>query len=152
MEVGLEGCLEMLMFCACCLFICTLKHTHQPHYWLPNRIKKTTSTLIHAFDLICNLSIYYHDDLYDTNMFYVFLWILLVSSRGHITRIKSLSAYRWQIIISIMWTVTGIPKLTSRLVKQTTVARRPLVARKINDLDNPDVLASSIIEVTQLYL
>ena len=30
MEVGLECCLDMLMLCACCLFICTLKriHTH----------------------------------------------------------------------------------------------------------------------------
>ena len=28
MEVGLEGCLDMLMLCAGCLFICTLKHTH----------------------------------------------------------------------------------------------------------------------------
>ena len=27
MEVGLEGCLDMLL-CACCLFICTLKKTH----------------------------------------------------------------------------------------------------------------------------
>jgi len=27
MEVGLEGCLGMLMLCACCLFICILKHT-----------------------------------------------------------------------------------------------------------------------------
>ncbi|KAK2151160.1 hypothetical protein LSH36_374g06000 [Paralvinella palmiformis] len=27
MEVGLEGCLDMLMLCACCLFICTLKST-----------------------------------------------------------------------------------------------------------------------------
>ena len=27
MEVGLEGCLDMLMLCACCLFICTLKRT-----------------------------------------------------------------------------------------------------------------------------
>ena len=29
MEVGLEGCLDMLMLCACCLFICTL-NTHTP--------------------------------------------------------------------------------------------------------------------------
>ena len=28
MEVGFEGCLDMLMLCACCLFICSLKHTH----------------------------------------------------------------------------------------------------------------------------
>ena len=28
MEVGFEGCLDMLMLCACCLFTCTLKHTH----------------------------------------------------------------------------------------------------------------------------
>ena len=28
MEVGLEGCLDMLMLCCCCLFIFTLKHTH----------------------------------------------------------------------------------------------------------------------------
>ena len=27
MEVGLEGCLDMLMLWACCLFICTLKRT-----------------------------------------------------------------------------------------------------------------------------
>ena len=27
MEVGFEGCLDMLMFCACCLLLCTLKHT-----------------------------------------------------------------------------------------------------------------------------
>jgi len=27
MEVGLEGCLDILMLCACCLFICTLKRT-----------------------------------------------------------------------------------------------------------------------------
>ena len=27
MEVGFEGCLDMLILCACCLFICTLKHT-----------------------------------------------------------------------------------------------------------------------------
>ena len=26
MEVVLKGCLDMLMLCACCLFICTLKH------------------------------------------------------------------------------------------------------------------------------
>ena len=29
MEVGLEGCLDMLMLCACCLLLCTLKHTHK---------------------------------------------------------------------------------------------------------------------------
>ena len=28
MEVGFEGCLDMLMLCACCLLLCTLKHTH----------------------------------------------------------------------------------------------------------------------------
>ena len=27
MEVGLKGCLDMLMLCACCLSICILKHT-----------------------------------------------------------------------------------------------------------------------------
>ena len=27
MEVGLEVCLDMLMLCACCLFVCTLKRT-----------------------------------------------------------------------------------------------------------------------------
>ena len=27
MEVGLEGCLDMLVLCACCLSICILKHT-----------------------------------------------------------------------------------------------------------------------------
>ena len=27
MEVGLEGCLDMLMLCACCLFICTIQRT-----------------------------------------------------------------------------------------------------------------------------
>jgi len=27
MEIGLEGCLDMLMLCVCCLFICTLKRT-----------------------------------------------------------------------------------------------------------------------------
>ena len=30
MEVGLEGCLDMLMLCACCLLLCTLKKTHTP--------------------------------------------------------------------------------------------------------------------------
>ena len=29
MEVGFEGCLDMLMLCACCLLLCTLKHTHR---------------------------------------------------------------------------------------------------------------------------
>ena len=28
MEVGLEGYLDMLMLCACCLLLCTLKYTH----------------------------------------------------------------------------------------------------------------------------
>ena len=27
MEVDLKECLDMLMLCACCLFICILKHT-----------------------------------------------------------------------------------------------------------------------------
>ena len=27
MEVGFEGCLDMLMLCACCLLLCTLKRT-----------------------------------------------------------------------------------------------------------------------------
>jgi len=38
MEVGLEGCLDMSMLCACCLFICALKvkhtHTHTSIYKL----------------------------------------------------------------------------------------------------------------------
>ena len=37
MEVGFEGCLDMLMLCACCLLLCTLKkhthtHTDSKHY------------------------------------------------------------------------------------------------------------------------
>ena len=32
MEVGFEGCLDMLMLCACCLLLCTLKHTHTHTY------------------------------------------------------------------------------------------------------------------------
>ena len=43
MEVGIEGCLDMLMLCACCLFICTLKHT-QTH---TNTHNKHTQTHAH---------------------------------------------------------------------------------------------------------
>ena len=28
MDVGFEGCLDMLMLCACCLLLGTLTHTH----------------------------------------------------------------------------------------------------------------------------
>jgi len=43
MGVGLEGCLDMLMFRACCLFICTLKkHTHtRTHTWVSQSVGRS---------------------------------------------------------------------------------------------------------------
>jgi len=50
MEVGLKGCLDMLMFCACCLFICILKHTHShTHTVTFVRIHTHTSNCIPVF-------------------------------------------------------------------------------------------------------
>ena len=53
MEVGLEGCLDMLMLCACCLFICSLKHTHvhtniraHPHTRTPHRCNSDDQLIV----------------------------------------------------------------------------------------------------------
>ena len=54
MEVGFEGCLDMLMLCACCLLQCTLKRTHT-HTHTHTRTHTYTHTQTHARTHISDL-------------------------------------------------------------------------------------------------
>ena len=49
MEVGFEGCLDMLMLCACCLLLCTLKHTHTHTHTHTRTHARTFSTIVVLF-------------------------------------------------------------------------------------------------------
>ena len=46
MEVRFEGCLDVLMLCACCLLLCTLKHTYKqrkgPRILIMQGVKNST--------------------------------------------------------------------------------------------------------------
>ena len=62
MEVGLEGCLDMLMLCACCLVRCTLNrhiHTH---------IHTHTHTHTHTHPLDYQILTESRDNLVDVNL------------------------------------------------------------------------------------
>ena len=56
MEVGLEGWLDMLMLCACCLFICILKHTFSRKMFYAN-INSAHLKCFLVFQLIASVTI-----------------------------------------------------------------------------------------------
>ena len=62
MEVGLEGCLDMLMLCACCLFICTLNtHTHTQTHTHTHTHISTNISLYGLYDTFILVYSSYHN-------------------------------------------------------------------------------------------
>ena len=55
MEVGLEGCLDMLMLCACCLLLCTLKRTLPVPDILSISIQIPYYTIVRKLCRCCNM-------------------------------------------------------------------------------------------------